>query len=319
MGFAMHGSTAETQRRAGVPRPRSDRRSFLCGIGASAALVSTGRIAAISPVVRDSTAPWKLSLAAYSLRDYLPQGGRGSARLDMLGFIDYCAKLGLDGAELTAYYLPDPCPAELLHQLKRRAHVQGIDISGGAIGNNFAVPTGTDQATQLEYTRRWIEAYARLGAPVIRVFAGSPPAGHEADAEKRIVDNMHAACQFAGTHGIMLALENHDYTTDIARCLRLIERIDSPWFGVNLDTGNLAGDTDPYEQIARLVPFAVNVQVKVSIPRAGVQEPADYARIVHILKDAGYRGYIVLEYEADDPYAHIPHHLEQLRNIMRTT
>jgi sugar phosphate isomerase/epimerase len=118
---------------------------------------------------------------------------------------------------------------------------------------------------------------------------------------------------FAERHGVILGLENHDYLTHIDRMLPIIKAIDSPWFGVNLDSGNV-DTTDVYAQLAKIVPYAVNVQLKVDTGPARQQVPTDVPRFVRMLKDANYRGYVVLEYEADpDPYEAIPKHLEQLR------
>jgi len=90
--------------------------------------------------------------------------------------------------------------------------------------------------------------------------------------------------------------------------------VKSEWFGVNLDTGNFHS-ADPYTDLARIAPFAVNVQVKVSMnPGGGKTEPADYRRLAKILTDSGYRGYVVLEYEEkDDPRIACPRHINELR------
>ena len=66
----------------------------------------------------------------------------------------------------------------------------------------------------------------------------------------------------------------------------------SPWFGVNLDGGNFRGD-EPYAELARIAPYAVNAQIKAKVGG----EPADFKRLAKIMRDAKYRGYIVLEYE----------------------
>jgi sugar phosphate isomerase/epimerase len=99
--------------------------------------------------------------------------------------------------------------------------------------------------------------------------------------------------------------------------LRLVKAIDSPNFGVNLDTGNFHG-ADPYADLAKLAPYAVNVQVKTEISRQGKpKEEADLAREIAILREAKYSGYVVLEYEAkEDPFKAIPRHLKTLRALI---
>ena len=86
---------------------------------------------------------------------------------------------------------------------------------------------------------------------------------------------------------------------------------------MNLDTGNFHS-ADPYADLAKLAPYAVNVQVKTEISRGGKpKEEADLARIVNILREARYSGYVVLEYEAaEDPMTAIPRHIKTLRSLI---
>jgi sugar phosphate isomerase/epimerase len=88
---------------------------------------------------------------------------------------------------------------------------------------------------------------------------------------------------------------------------------------VNLDTGNLPG-VDPYTEIAELASYAVNVQVKTEVHRKGASanEEADLARLITILREAHYSGYVVLEYEvSEDPLSAIPRHIKKLRELIR--
>ena len=84
--------------------------------------------------------------------------------------------------------------------------------------------------------------------------------------------------------------------------------------GINLDTGNFYTD-DPYADLAKCAPYAVNVQVKVDIKRRNDKEtsPADFNRLVKILRDANYQGWVALEYEAkEDPWTAVPRLLAAL-------
>ncbi len=310
-----------------LPTPfRYNRRRAICL--ASAALVSgafsghRNPARAIEPIQRGDAATIKLGLAAYSLRSAFqkkvdPTTGDdapANQRLDLRGFIDYCAQQGVDGAELTQYYFPTDVTREQLFQIKRHAHLQGIDISGGAIGNNFTHSAGAESDRQMEYVRTWIHHYADLGAPVIRIFAGSPESGVTPEiATQRAIRNIQTACQLAGERGVLLAIENHDFTTDVNRLLEIVQSVDSPWLGINFDSGNLHHSQDPYADMERMAPFAVNAQIKVKIHQADGKVDADLPRIVRILRNAGYGGYLVLEYEEPDPYQHIPKYLDQLR------
>ena len=94
----------------------------------------------------------------------------------------------------------------------------------------------------------------------------------------------------------------------------------SPWFGINLDTGNFQTD-DPYADLAKCAPYAVNVQVKVEVKRRGetMAEPTDYRKIAKLLGDANYQGYVALEYEAkEDPFKAIPPALKAIKSALTT-
>ena len=93
--------------------------------------------------------------------------------------------------------------------------------------------------------------------------------------------------------------------------LSLVRAIKSDWFGVNLDTGNFH-TPDPYADLAKIAPYAVVVQIKTEIQRAGKQkEDADLEKKIGILRDASFRGYVALEYEAkEDPKTAVPRHAE---------
>ncbi|MCS5628769.1 MAG: sugar phosphate isomerase/epimerase, partial [Planctomycetes bacterium] len=99
--------------------------------------------------------------------------------------------------------------------------------------------------------------------------------------------------------------------------LRIIKAVKSDWLGVIWDSANLAPTPDPYKELARIAPYAVTAQVKVMTRVNGEEVRADYARLVKILRDANYRGYLVFEYEEDeDPYKAIPSHITELRKLL---
>ena len=95
---------------------------------------------------------------------------------------------------------------------------------------------------------------------------------------------------------------------------RVVDAVDSPWLQVTLDTGNFL--EDPYDRLAILAPQAVLMQAKTYIG-GGVWYTLDldYPRIAKIMKDAGYTGYISLEFEGKaDPLTAIPQSLSLLRS-----
>lgn len=300
------------------------RREALIASGTVLAGIWSAPVAtAIKPLVRTSTAPLKLSLAAYSMRQFLPDTRRkpdAVGEMDMYGFIDYASTLGLDAVELTGYFMPYPLTDEAIHKLRHRAHMHGLDISGGAIGNNFTHdPGSTEGREQMQHVRKWIDYYSTMGAPVIRVFGGVPVKGVSEDkAVENIISNLGLACDYAGEKGVILGIENHDFLTDVDRLIPIVEAIDSPWFGVNFDSGNIAPTQDPYAKLARIAPYSVNAQIKVDIPVNGNKQPTDLGKVVKILKDANYKGYVTLEYEGkEDPYKAIPEYLKELRQLIK--
>jgi sugar phosphate isomerase/epimerase len=273
----------------------------------------------MQPIKRPGPSSYKLSLAAYSLRQYLQLPAGMAGAIDLIGFLDYCAKLGLAGAELTSYYFPKEINAQYLHALKRHAHMAGLTISGGAIKNDYCQMPGMNLDQDLAHTEQWINHYADLGAPIIRVFAGHVPSGDSEEAAiARCIQSVEKACELAGKRGVILAIENHGGITAKAETmLKIVQGVQSPWFGVNLDSGNFTSGSDPYAELAMIAPFAVNAQIKVEMTADGKKQPADMARIVKILRDNGYSGWLVLEYEAaEDPYVGIPKAFDSLRTAM---
>jgi sugar phosphate isomerase/epimerase len=264
----------------------------------------------------------RLGLAAYSFREHFGwmKGNANKAvkapEITMKGFVDFCAEHDCGGAELTSYFFPGDAGEQYYADMRGYAHQRGVDICGTAVGNNFSNPKGSEKrAEQMEYVKLWIDRAALMGAPHIRVFAGSHPKGvDEADAERFAAEALEEAGEYAGKQGIFLGIENHDSIADSGRLLRIVKAVNNPWVGVNLDTGNFRTE-DPYQDIAESAPYAVNVQVKMKMrePAAG---PADLERIGKILNDANYQGYVVLEYEEDDnPFESVPPVLDRMRKF----
>jgi sugar phosphate isomerase/epimerase len=195
----------------------------------------------------------------------------------------------------------------------------GLDVSGTSVGNNFCLPSGPQRDKQLELVRTWVDRAAELDAPVIRIFAGTIPRGDtEANAVARAIDGIKASLPYAAEKGVTLALENHGgITATPAQILGIVKAVDAPNFGVNLDTGNFHGE-DPYAELLELAPYAVNVQVKTEVhPKGKSRQEADLSRVVGILRQTRYSGYVVLEYEAaEDPMVAVPRHIKSLRSLI---
>jgi sugar phosphate isomerase/epimerase len=290
------------------------RRSFLstsAALTAGAAL--TGAARAIEPIARNGKAKFKFSLAAYSYRDLL---GGMNPKLTMADFVSDCAKFGLEGTELTSYYFPKNLTHDYLHLLAAQCFRLGLDVSGTAIGNDFGHPPGEKRLKEIATTKQWIDFAATLGAPVIRIFAGhDQPGSTPAQAHSLMVSAIEECCEHAGKKGIYLALENHGGPTATAEgLLSFVRDVNSPWFGVNLDSGNFAS-ADVYGDLAKIAPYAVNAQVKVVVTNDKKEKsPMDFKKLAAIMREAHYRGYIVLEFEEKgDPREECPKYLDQIR------
>jgi sugar phosphate isomerase/epimerase len=293
------------------------RRQFVTQASLLAALGSRGVAYASDPIGRTRPSHLKLSLAAYSYRDYL-SGPKKT--MDLFGFLELAADLGLDAVEPTSYYFAEDVGTDYLHRLKQRAFLLGLDISGTAVMNDFCLPPGPERDKNVAHVRAWIDHAAELDAPTLRILSGNWIQGTpDKELARRVISTIDELTPLAVEKGVTLALENHGggVTTTDEELLSVVRAVEGPNFGVNLDTGNFHGE-DPYAEIARVVPYAVNVQVKIEIRRKGKsKEPADLARVIRILRDAKYSGYVVLEYNApEDAMAAVPRYVKTLRSLI---
>ncbi|MEM7698479.1 MAG: sugar phosphate isomerase/epimerase family protein [Verrucomicrobiota bacterium] len=299
-----------------------ERRRFIKGSLTAGAVASAAPLAKSAPLERSGD-ELRVALAAYSFRsNFAYMKGKpnrslaeGARTIDMPGFIRYCAELGVDGAELTSYFFPPEVSDDYLANCRRTAHINGVAVAGTAVGNNFSHPKDSEQrAEQMAYVQSWVDRAVVMGAPHVRVFAGVHPKGMKAEeAEANAIEALREAADYAGARGIILGIENHDSVGTAEALLRIVKAVDHPWLGVNLDSGNFRVD-DPFPEIAASVPYAVNVQLKTEFKKGDEKVPADLERVVGLLRDGGYAGHVVLEYEEkDDPFEHVPRWIEKLQ------
>ena len=303
------------------------RREFLgsaAGIWSACNLCLRGEfLSAREPIKRSGPPRFQVGLAAYSLRDYFSykkgkaqQPSDNGPAIDMLGFLDYCVANQFDAAELTSYFFPPNADKSYFLGLKHAAFIRGVAISGTAIGNNFTVGAGPNLDAEIAEAKKWIDRASLMGAPHVRFFAGT---SRQLDGNPQRVeeaaDALLQCAQHAAQYGIFIGVENHGNLTP-AQMLAIMKRIDSPWVGINLDTGNFHSTT-PYQDLEECISYAINVQVKVSMKTPqGKKYPADLDRIGKILKDGNYQGYVILEYEDDAPYDQIPTALAKLQQAL---
>ena len=296
------------------------RRSFLGGVVAlpigAAVPLAGGEGPSARPGPR--TPRIKLSCNLYSLNEPLRSG-----EMTLEGALDFCAELGFDAVDPTGYYFrgyPEAPPDAYVYAIKKRAFRMGLDISGTGVRNDFTQPEREKREADVALVRRWVDVAAKLGAPMVRVFAGlRVPAGHtEAETTGWVVEGIRACVDYGAERGIFIVLQHHDdLLKTAAQTLAVRERIASEWFGLNVDIGSLRTTDDPYAEIAQLAPHAYTWQVKEQVYRRGVAEDTDVAKIVRILREAGYRGYIPLEtLGTGDPRPKLRRFLDRVRSAL---
>jgi len=260
----------------------------------------------------------KTSLNAYSFNGPLT---KGEMNLDQL--LEYCAAIHLDAVDLTAYYFPgypEVPTDEYLYHIKQKAFLLGLEISGTGVRNDFTDPDPAKRKASVELVKNWIVAAEKLGAPVIRVFSGT--ADTKGLAREKVVDYMVAdfkeCAEFGKAHGVVVAIQNHnDFIKTANQIIEVIKRVNSDWFGLILDIGSYRTG-DPYLEIAQSIPYAVNWQLKETVFVNGVEQKTDLDRLMKIIKESGYRGYLPLETLGEgDPKVKVPRFLNEIREAIR--
>jgi sugar phosphate isomerase/epimerase len=290
------------------------RRRFLQS--ASTLAVATGPLLAIDPIVRPGPkANLKLSLAAYSFRQWLDLK---KPTMSLFEFIDLASEYPLKAVELTSYYFAETSE-QYLDKLRAHADKKKLAISGVPVGNNFCFRDDAKRQAEIDKVIAWVERAARLGAETVRIFAGNLEKGDTLEAaQKRVVEAVEKCCEVAQKKGVMLALENHGgITATPEQLLALVKPVKSKSLGVNIDTGNFR-TPDPYADLVKIAPYGVVSQVKTEVTPTGKKtEEADLARMIRILKEANFHGYVVLEYEAkENAEIAVPRYLKELHKLI---
>jgi sugar phosphate isomerase/epimerase len=294
------------------------------GVAAGVILRTDGpRVQAQTPISRTG-GPWlKTSLNAYSfskpLNDAAKMRGPGMSLIQLL---EYCAEQNFDAVDPTGYFFPGypKTPSDkFLNDFKRRAHELGLDVSGTGVRNNFATPDSAARAKDVEHVKEWVEVAARMGAPVLRVFSGTRPEGIAWDKVAAwMADDLRKCVEHAERYGVIIGIQNHaDTLTTSDEVLKIVKLVDSSWFGVIVDTGFFPGP-NPYEHIARVIPHAVNWQIKEKVDTKDGNQKTDLVKLVKLIRAGGYRGYLPIETlnvsgETYDPKARVAELLAELR------
>ncbi|MFW6039990.1 MAG: sugar phosphate isomerase/epimerase family protein [Gemmatimonadota bacterium] len=298
-----------------------DRRRFLVrGATALAALglmPRGGRALESSPSRRGP--PFRISLAQWSLHRTLRAG-----ELDPLDFPVFVReRFDLDAVEYVNTFFADRARDHMyLSELRRRADGTGVRsllimVDGeGRLGD----PDPDARARAVERHHPWVDAAARLDCHSIRVNAASE--GGREEAAALAADGLARLTDYAAVVGLNVIVENHGgLSSNGAWLAGVIRRVDHPRCGTLPDFGNftLADGSryDAYRGVAELMPFARAVSAKsYDFDAEGNETSIDYLRMMRIVVDAGYDGYVGIEYEGD----RLPEveGIEATRDLLRT-
>ena len=237
----------------------------------------------------------KLSLNLYSFNSMLTNG---EITLDEV--IDFCALIGFEAIDPTAYYFPDypQVPIDqFINEFKLKTFKKGLDISGTGVRNDFTTDDPEKISSDLNLIESWARASSKLGAPLLRIFAGTSYQGSRDRAEvtEQVIGHFKTCAKIGEKYGVVMAFQNHDdFVHNSDQIIEIMEAVNSPWFGLHLDFASLS-ERDPYKEIEKVVKYAVTWQIKEFVKNKGRQVPADFSRIANITKKAGYRGYWPIE------------------------
>ncbi len=312
-----------------------NRRAFLTSaasvVGATA-LASTARGEATdwNKVAASSKGARRGNLIAVSSYSYWHFDEDVSAPMDQC--LRKAAETGFDAFEVLEQQL-DRVDLPYLRSLRRDAFKYGISICSMSTHQTFVRPDADERKKNVEKTKHSVDLASEMGIPTLRVNTGrwdswgsfdalmehrgieNPLPGHtDEEAFGWCVAAFEELLPYAASKGVMLSLENHWGLARTADGLiKLLDAIDSPWFGCMLDTGNFLDDT--MEQLEKVLPRATMVQAKTYYGGGVWYElPLDYQRIGELFRKYNYRGFVSLEFEGKaSPDEAVPQSLALLR------
>ena len=293
---------------------RMPRRGFLAGSIVLTSALSQRNVSAEGEVQRRPGSHIRIGLNAYSFNRPLMAGA-----MNLHQVIDFCAQHGIDGVDLTGYYFPGypKTPSdEFLYSLKREAFENGVTISGTGVRNDFALADASSRRGHVLLVKDWVDVAAKLGADVVRVFSGRErPKGYTFDQVLEwMIPDFQECAAYGQKHGVIIGLQHHDdFLKTAEETIRVVKAVNSQWFSVVLDVGSLR-QSDPYEEIEKLLPYACTWQMKENVWYGQKSVPIDLPRIRAIIDKVGYRGFTPIEALGDgDPAVIVTQFLEKVR------
>ena len=246
---------------------------------------------------------FRISLAEWSLNRMLFAGELDNLDFPQMAREDY----GIDAVEYVNQFFKDKAnDTAYLTELKSRADDNGVRNvlimcdGEGALGD----PDDGARTTTVENHFRWVEAAKFLGCHSIRVNAQSQ--GEPDEQRTLVVDGLRRLTDFAAPLDINVIVENHGgLSSDGAWLSSVISAVGHTHCGTLPDFGNfriLDEDWyDRYQGMTELMPFAKAVSAKSHVfDDHGNERNTDYERVMRIVLDAGYRGYVGIEYEGTE-------------------
>ncbi|MGZ8559508.1 MAG: sugar phosphate isomerase/epimerase family protein, partial [Chitinophagaceae bacterium] len=188
------------------------RRKFLTsmiGLPIIASACSASKSSSASKLPRISNG-LKTALNAYSFNAPLMDGS-----MTISDMLDFCAANAFEGVDITGYYFkgyPQVPPDEYIFQIKRKAFRLGIEISGIGVRNDFTIADKTRREQEVALVKNWIEVAAKIGAPVIRIFAGNQK--NESITKEQVTEwmlkDIQTCVDYGKQHGVITGLQNHN-------------------------------------------------------------------------------------------------------------
>jgi len=246
--------------------------------------------------------PFKISLAEWSLHRALH-----SKKIDHLDFISLTkTEFGLDAVEyVNSFFFDKAQDQKYLNEMKNRADdhdVKSLLIMCDNEGN-LGDPDENKRNQAVENHYKWAEAAKFLGCHSIRVNARSE--GSWDDQIELAADGLRRLNEFGDSIGINTIVENHGGLSSNGKWLSAVmERVDHSRVGTLPDFGNFRIQSDEwydrYQGMKELMPYAKAVSAKShEFDKKGNETGSDFYRIMNIVLDAGYKGYVGIEYEGN--------------------
>lgn len=284
----------------------------------------------------------KIGVSSYSFSQYLKSG-----RLDLISVIRKSADMGFEAIEYTDLPKGEPEDRKVLaKQIKAEAAICGLELSAYVVGGSLLCETPEAQQAEVDRLKGELDIAATLGVKLFRydVVRKLPPHRSFESVLEAVAPAMRQIAEYGASLGIMTMIENHGYAfQDYDRIEKIYVAVGHENFGLLLDIGNfLCADQDNVMCVSRLAHLARHVHLKdfrifdyysgcdgtgcfktracnLLLGTAVGHGDAKTAQCLSILREAGYDGYVDIEFEGpEDCVAELEKGLDFCREFLRT-